>query len=553
MSEGTPLHGDRAVWNATAFPDEHAIGIRDSALQYHLPLPGAVGGLGRSDGTDWQWIDGDAYYVTRAHWLQNGFIDATEVSLAWADGGPTLTVDAVGASFSYLHDGLLYTKTGPQTKTIDGTEGIWIFYFDGATLTAANAPNHAKYTDVWLNETVVAILYWDATNSDGRLMYELHGAIMTPESHHRWHDSIGSVYGTGMALADFVIDDDGDDAEDAQFSMAAGVFADEDIEHSLATIAKATGAEIWYLDGANWRWTTSAGYSILTLGAGRMAWNNGGAQAEVGNNDFALCHIFATTIGDDAGENPKFIAVQAQATYATKKLAWAGAETEINALAYGTLPLQEIIPVGTVIFQTSNGYGNAVKSRTVTTEAGDDYVDWRSSNLKASGGSIAAHNSIPGLQGGTAGEYYHLTDAQHTAIGTVDVSAHGARHDVGGGDSLSNVPDHDHTGDAGDGGIVVAAPSDHGHTGAENDGGLPTAIIHEHVVNEDQSAACDGVKVNFITANEFVPETTQVFLEGVIQRPGPGLDYAEDDGYNSFEFLAAPNALDVLLISYIAA
>ncbi len=370
-----------------------------------------------TDVSEWFTWDGSAWssQVHRSQWLQNGFLDATEASLAWADGGPTLTVDAVGASFSYLHDGVLYTKTGPQTKTIDGTEGMWIFYFDGATLTAANAPNHAKYDDVWLNEAVVALLYWDATNNDGRLMYELHGARKSPATHHWIHDHIGSDYLTGMALADFVIDDDGDDAEDAQFSIASGEFSDEDIDHSLAAINKTTGAEIWYLDGANWRWTTNAGYSILTTGTGRMAWNNAGAQAEVGNNDFALCHIFATTIGDDAGENPKYIAVQGQATYATKKLARAGAETEINALAFGTLPLQEIIPVGTVIFQSSNGYGNAVKSRTVTTEAGDDYEDWRASNIKASGGSIATHNSIPGLQGGTAGEYYHLTDAQNAA------------------------------------------------------------------------------------------------------------------------------------------
>ena len=433
MSRGEPLDGDRGAKDVINFGNLHANDIEASTLRRHLPLPGAVGGLGRSDGTDWQRIDGDAFYVLRSHWLQSGFLDATEVSLAWDDASRTLTVDAVGANFNYFHDGLLYTKTSAQTKQITDTEGLWLFYFDGATLDAANNPNHAKIDDVYKNEAAVVYVYWDATNNDGRLIYNMHGASMAPATHAYQHFSVGAVYESGMALADFVIDDSGDDAEDAQFSMALGVFQDEDLEFTLTAINKTTGAEIWYLDGASWRWTTNAGYSILTTGSGRMAWNDGGAQSEVANNQFALCHILGTSIGDDAGANPKFIAAQGQATYATKKLARAGAETEINALVYGTLPIQEVIEVGTIIFQTSNGYANAVKSRTVSTDAGDNYIDWRGTNPKAAGGSIADHGALAGLadpdhdhntalfghQGGSASERYHLTAAQHTALGAV--------------------------------------------------------------------------------------------------------------------------------------
>lgn len=53
-SEGTPLHGDRGVWNVMDFDTEHAKDIMDSTLRRHLPLPGAAGGYARSDGTDWQ-------------------------------------------------------------------------------------------------------------------------------------------------------------------------------------------------------------------------------------------------------------------------------------------------------------------------------------------------------------------------------------------------------------------------------------------------------------------------------------------------------------------
>jgi len=322
------------------------------------------------------WIENvPASCVLRSEWLQNGFVDAAEVSLAWDDATRTLTVDAIGASFNYFHDGILYTKTSAQTKQIADTEGMWVFYFDAGTLSATHDPSHAEIDAVIENEAIVAYVYWDATNNDGRLMYELHGDRMSPATHHWIHDNVGSVYASGMALADFVIDDDGDDDVDAQFSVASGEFYDEDIENELAAVAKTTGLEIWYLDTTNWRWTTNAGFSILTTGTGRMAWNDGGAQR-------------------------------------------AGAETEINTLAFGTLPLQEIVPIATVIFQTNNGYGNAVKSRTVTTDAGDNYTDWRGSNIKASGGSVADHGALAGLADDDH-QQYTLADGTRAFTGDI--------------------------------------------------------------------------------------------------------------------------------------
>lgn len=56
-NEGTPLHGDRSAWNTTDHAGEHARDVDGSALQRHLPLPGAARGLVQSDGTDWQRVD----------------------------------------------------------------------------------------------------------------------------------------------------------------------------------------------------------------------------------------------------------------------------------------------------------------------------------------------------------------------------------------------------------------------------------------------------------------------------------------------------------------
>jgi hypothetical protein len=49
-----------------------------------------------------------------------------------------------------------------------------------------------------------------------------------------------------------------------------------------------------------------------------------------------------------------------------------------------------------------------------------EWIDWYTKliNLINSG---TQHNELPGLQGGVGGEYYHLTNTQHTAL-TTDLS-----------------------------------------------------------------------------------------------------------------------------------
>jgi hypothetical protein len=54
---GEPLPGDRAVWDSGEWPDRHTIEALAATYTLHVPPPGAVGGLVRSDGTYWQRVD----------------------------------------------------------------------------------------------------------------------------------------------------------------------------------------------------------------------------------------------------------------------------------------------------------------------------------------------------------------------------------------------------------------------------------------------------------------------------------------------------------------
>lgn len=345
--------------------------------------------------------DDHTQYVLRSQWKQNGFVSKDDVTISWDDGTRTLSVTKTGASFVYFEAGVAYTKTTVQTKQIDDTEGLWVFYFDGATLTAANNPSGADIEHVIENHTIVAYVYWDATNNDGRLFAEPHGSNMSPSTHHYLHDVLGAQYDTGMALGDILADEDGSSNTHAQFSTEAGTFYDEDVKHTTELTAAATGLEIYYFNGSDLRWTTNAGYSFITYsgGSGRIAYNNSGTQTEVDNTKFVLAHVFASNIKDDDGTNYRLIAVQGQAQYATLALARTGADTEIFNLITGDLPMQELVPVATVIFQTADAYTNGVNARIRSTDTGDDYIDWRTSLGSGVGGSTTTndHGLLSGL------------------------------------------------------------------------------------------------------------------------------------------------------------
>jgi hypothetical protein len=104
--------------------------------------------------------------------------------------------------------------------------------------------------------------------------------------------------------------------------------------------------------------------------------------------NYVLAHLWAVP-----GETPDtgaMIAIMGQEVYATGPEAQAAATTELTSLRIDRLPFQEFVPIATLIFQTATIYSNAVAARTLTTDEGGDYVDWRSGTIAgASGGGGA--------------------------------------------------------------------------------------------------------------------------------------------------------------------
>lgn len=320
----------------------------------------------------------------------NGIIDKSLSTISFVNGTRTFSINPTGSDFDYYQAAVKYTTAG-NNKIIDDTEGLHILYYDGVTLSAIVNPSDTQISDITLNKVLVAYVYWDKTNQKGKLLEERHGITMDGASHLHMHFSFGTQYQDGLALGNFLVDQNGSLDSHAQFSTASGTISDEDLQLAINAVISTTGLEIWYLDGSDWRWTTNTGFSVRTTGTGRLAFNDSGAQTEVTNNDFVLCHVFGWNATDQ-----KPIVIQGQNEYSSITAARQGAQTEIANLITTGLPSPEMKAIGTAICQTSNTYTNAVKGRVRTTDTGEDYVDFRKNPLNSTV-TASDHGQLAGL------------------------------------------------------------------------------------------------------------------------------------------------------------
>jgi len=351
-----------------------------------------------------------------------GFPNRTDSAITWSDSTPdyTLSIAPVGDSFSFYQDGLKYTKSSTETYQISGVEGIHYIYYDAGSLTSTANPTFAQKFVIITSKVLVSIVYWDATNNEGIYIgEERHGITMDGDTHANLHFSVGLRWYIGIALNTIDADQSGANNAHAQFGVDTGSIADEDIGITPDAITSTTGLPVYWRSGADgdWRKDTNAGYSFLISGT-RPNWNEfaGGTtwqQTETGDADFMLVHIFATTEKD----NP-MIAIMGQAVYEKKKDAREGATTEVGNLLLGNLPGPEIAPMESVIFECKDSYTNDVNARIVTTDEGDDYVDWRESDITrtAAGGD---HGSLGGLSDDDHPQY--IKDSEYTAADEVMV------------------------------------------------------------------------------------------------------------------------------------
>lgn len=320
-----------------------------------------------------------------------GFVNRTDSIISFDDGTESLTLSG---TFDYYIHGIKYSITGSQSVAILG-QGKNYFYLDSDGI--LNVTQTFSINNLFKNNTYVAVIYWDDTNSENIYMGDERHSIFWNWSVHAYeHLSEGARYLSGLGFGNIVSNGTGDDNSNIKFSVDSGKIADEDLFHDIDARAISDNIPVYYRSGESGYWSVddSRPYPVLNYdgGSGRLAWNEytGGSwqQTEVNTLDTVNAHIFATN-----DPNRPIIAIQGQITYLSLVAARQGAPNELLNLSLGDLPFEEYTPLGTFIFETFTGFSNDAKARIRTTDDGDDYIDFRTIKGTGSGGNSEDHGN----------------------------------------------------------------------------------------------------------------------------------------------------------------
>ena len=180
-------------------------------------------------------------------------------------------------------------------------------------------------------------------------------------------------------------------------SVSNGMIADEDLPITTST---QTTYEKWWKEGAGGYWRKSTADSSLVYlqnPGDRPSYNQftGGAWqlTEVTNNQYMLVHLFTTScIG---GQNTKIIL--GENIYANAALARDGADTELASLKTDGLATEEYVSVSTHIIHCKDTYTNDYNAITISTDDGEEYVDWRTNVATGVCASTTDHANLANL------------------------------------------------------------------------------------------------------------------------------------------------------------
>jgi hypothetical protein len=212
-----------------------------------------------------------------------GFPDRTSTSLGWDDGTYTFTLTATDDPVWI--DGLAYnidTLTKSLSVAQEAVSGLYWFWLTvSSNVISLNCDTGHPGWD----KCLVATVYWNTTTSKGILSDERHWMGRDKFTHEYLHKTIGARYASGLTGT----------FTDTTFEIAAGVFFDEDIEHTFSSAM--TTAKVLYHNGdSDWAWDElTTPYKAVNPGVDdSLRYNSGTALATADNNKYVNQFVFIT-------------------------------------------------------------------------------------------------------------------------------------------------------------------------------------------------------------------------------------------------------------------
>lgn len=377
---GTPLtvDGQFAVWDNTAGYFDFTAKTSDFALdtKTHNQFAGLQGGT-----TD------EFYHMTSAqHTIairagnasQSGYITASDfTNFSTAYGA--LAIASEPSGFGVPENvGVTYNATA-RTVALSGT---FTAYWCGVPITALTngyvSPAHADVantyylyydgstvqwsTTPWTFDKVqIAIAYY-AGSGIGWAIKETHG-LMQWQSHKEAHRFIGTSWVSGADLSAFIINST--TPADRRPQISATVIADEDIDHTLPSLATNAYSQLT-LASASTATITSDNADIVPLSGNQPYYNlfTGGVWTQVlmPVNSYQKVLILAIPVsGDAASQKYRYVFVQGQTQSTSLPTIQALTPANYSLGQYGT-SIAEYVYVGEVILRyTANNWVIAVQ------------------------------------------------------------------------------------------------------------------------------------------------------------------------------------------------
>jgi hypothetical protein len=364
------------------------------------------------------------YHVVDPHgWTE---YDNTYMTRGWNTGTRAFTLTQVGTSTPYYCKGKLKYLTGNKTITLLNVSGPHFIGLNCTTELLEDLGGTLPVSQGVSTHILVEFAYVDAS---GLILFYANERHTTKFPKRVWiynHLYLSTQYKTGITPTMVSIDGNGTSIDHARFTTTAGSIQDEDIEIAIAKKDAIDQAYLYYYNGTTWTWVNgNNGTGVINTGSGRAAYNNiASGLAECNSGYHVLSHVFASNDGT-------VIVIIGQAQYNTANQAKLAASSEISTIITAGLPMPEFRAICTFINLTATTYSNAVKSAIVSVDTGIPFIDWRKTALNPVAGTSASnHNSLTSLQGGQAGEYYHLTAADYGNI-VAKIFPGGAASDAG--------------------------------------------------------------------------------------------------------------------------